>query len=180
MQSRALIAILVLSIGACSHGGGAGPDQEATHSTTGNAMTLASPAFADEGNIPDRYTCDGSNVSPPLEIGNIPAATVSLALLVVDPEAMSAPWDHWIVYDIEPRDTIPEGITDLGTTGTNSWGRTDYGGPCPDVGGHHYTFTVFALDTMLGLAPGATKSDVLDALDGHVLAQATLTGRYIR
>jgi Raf kinase inhibitor-like YbhB/YbcL family protein len=177
---RAAILVLVLSLAACSHGGATSSDQGSTQSTQQNAMELTSPAFADDGTIPDLYTCEGENISPPLEIHNVPADTVSLALLVVDPEAMSAPWDHWIVYDIEPVNTIPEGVESLGTTGTNSWGRTDYGGPCPDLGVHRYSFTVIALDTTLGLAPGASKSDVLAAADGHVLAEATLTGRYGR
>jgi Raf kinase inhibitor-like YbhB/YbcL family protein len=175
MQTRAMISILVLSLAACSHGGATGTDHEAA----GN-MELTSSAFVDGEAIPGQYTCDGSNISPPLDLHNVPSGTVSLTLVVVDPEAMSAPWDHWIVYDIEPREEIPEGVEDLGTVGTNSWGRTDYGGPCPDIGVHSYSFNVFALDATLDLAPGASKSDVLDALEGHVLAEATLTGRYGR
>jgi Raf kinase inhibitor-like YbhB/YbcL family protein len=169
------VVLLVLSLAACSNDGAAG---DTTTSTPQAAMVVTSPAFADGDLIPEQYTCNGDDTSPPLTLTNIPDGTVSLALLVIDPEAMSAPWDHWIVYDIAPRDTIPEGVQNLGTVGTNTWGRTDYGGPCPDLGVHPYTFTVLALDTELGLAPGATKDELLAAVDGHVLAQATLNGRY--
>jgi len=143
-------------------------------------MELTSPAFAHEATIPDRYTCDGSDISPPLQIDNIPTSTVSLALLVDDPDAPSGVWDHWVEFDIEPREIIPESARNLGTGGNNSWGRTGYGGPCPPSGIHRYFFTVYALDTELGLAQGATKGAVLDALEGHVLAEATLMGRYSR
>ncbi len=172
------VAIVVLLLAACSQDGADAPDGQTTSAPATGPMVLTSTAFADGDLIPEQYTCNGDDTSPPLALANVPDGTVSLALLVIDPEAMSAPWDHWIVYDIAPRDTIPEGVQDLGTVGTNTWGRTDYGGPCPDLGVHPYTFTVLALDTELGLAPGATKDELLAAVDGHVLAQATLNGRY--
>lgn len=97
-----------------------------------------------------------------------------------DPDAPAGVWDHWIVYDIPPGTPIPEAVESLGTPGRNSWGRTDYGGPCPPSGTHRYFFSVFALETSLGLAAGADKSEVLDAISGHVLAKATLMGHYSR
>ena len=97
-----------------------------------------------------------------------------------DPDAPGGVWDHWIAYDIPTGTEIPEAVASLGTAGTNSWGRTGYSGPCPPSGTHRYFFAVYALDTNLGLGSGADKAQVLDALSGHVLAEATLMGRYSR
>ncbi|MFP3881746.1 MAG: YbhB/YbcL family Raf kinase inhibitor-like protein [Actinomycetota bacterium] len=143
-------------------------------------MKLTSTAFEHEGVIPERYTCDGSDVSPPLTVEKAPEGAVTLALIMDDPDAPAGVWDHWIVYDIPPGTPIPEAVESLGTPGRNSWGRTDYGGPCPPSGTHRYFFSVFALETSLGLAAGADKSEVLDAISGHVLANATLMGHYSR
>ena len=90
-------------------------------------MRITSTAFEHEGDIPERYTCDGIDVSPPLSIDDIPTGTVSLALLVDDPDAPAGTWDHWVEYDIEPVAEIAEDVEALGTPGTNSWGRTGYG-----------------------------------------------------
>jgi hypothetical protein len=140
-------------------------------------MELTSSAFTDAGTIPDRYTCKGSDISPPLAIANVPTDTVSLALVMDDPDAPVGVWDHWVAFNIAPRETIPESVGNLGVGGNNSWGRTGYGGPCPPSGTHRYFFAIYALDTELDLAAGASKQEVLDALEGHLLAQATLVGR---
>jgi len=142
-------------------------------------MLLRSPVFANQGRIPPRYTCDGDDVSPPLEIVDLPAEAESLALVMDDPDAPAGVWDHWILYDLPPVEEIPEG-TDLGTPGTNSWGRLGYGGPCPPGGVHRYVFHVFALDRELGLPPGADKATVLAAAADHVLDEASLIGLYGR
>lgn len=143
-------------------------------------MELTSSAFRHETRIPSKYTCDGDDVSPPLEVADVPPGTEMLALVVDDPDAPSGTWDHWIAYDIPVGDAIPEGVAALGTAGRNSWGRSGYGGPCPPSGTHRYFFTVYALDTRLGLAAGASKAALLEAMEGHVLAEATLMGRYAR
>ncbi len=143
-------------------------------------MRLTSTAFEHEGDIPDQYTCDGADASPALTLHDIPAGTVSLVMVMDDPDAPVGTWDHWVAYDIPPSEEIPEAVASLGTSGTNSWGRTGYGGPCPPSGTHRYFFVVYALDAELGLEPGADKGTVLDALTGHVLAEATLMGRYGR
>lgn len=143
-------------------------------------MRLTSSAFPHEGEIPDHFTCDGADVSPALTLQNVPDSTVTLALVMDDPDAPAGVWDHWVAYDIPVIAEIPEGVTAMGTPGENSWGRTGYGGPCPPGGTHRYFFTVYALDTDLGLDAGATKVEVLDAISGHVLAEATLMGRYGR
>ena len=143
-------------------------------------MELTSSAFRHETRIPSKYTCDGDNVSPPLVVSEVPAGTETLALVVDDPDAPSGTWDHWIAYDIPVTDEISEGVTALGTGGRNSWGRSGYGGPCPPSGTHRYFFTVYALDAELGLEPGAKKQALLEAMEGHVIAEATLLGRYGR
>jgi Raf kinase inhibitor-like YbhB/YbcL family protein len=143
-------------------------------------MELTSDAFRHEARIPSKYTCDGDEVSPPLTVSGVPAGAATLALVVDDPDAPSGTWDHWVAYDIPVTDAIPEGVATLGTPGRNSWGRSGYGGPCPPSGSHRYFFTVYALDTALGLASGARKATLLEAMEGHVLAEATLLGRYSR
>jgi Raf kinase inhibitor-like YbhB/YbcL family protein len=180
MQARVVATILVLCLTACSQGGVSRPEFTAAPTSEENGMDLTSPAFADQTTIPDRYTCEGSDISPPLQVGNIPTDTVSMVLVMDDPDAPAGVWDHWVEYNIEPRESIPESVKNLGTPGNNSWGRAGYGGPCPPSGTHRYFFTVYALDTELGLASGADKAEVLEAIEGHVLAEATLIGRYSR
>lgn len=143
-------------------------------------MELSSPAFESGGIMPARYTCDGSDVSPPLRIDGIPPGTVGLVLVMDDPDAPHGPWDHWVNYDVPPVNEIPEGVGAMGTPGLNSWGRLGYGGPCPPTGVHRYVFRVLALDAPLPLPAGATKAEVLAAARGHVLDQAVLVGRYRR
>lgn len=180
MQTRVVAAILLFSLTACSHGGVGRPEHDPTQSIEENGMELTSSAFVHEADIPSRYTCDGSDVSPPLHLAGVPIGTVSLALVMDDPDAPAGVWDHWVEFDIDPRESIPEAVNGLGTAGNNSWGRTGYGGPCPPSGTHRYFFTVYALDTELGLPSGATKADVIAALEGHVIGEATLMGRYSR
>lgn len=143
-------------------------------------MQLSSPAFGEGEAIPARHSCDGRDFSPPLNIEDIPEGTAALALIMDDPDAAGT-WDHWVAYDIPVTATVPEGAASLGTPGRNSWRRTRYGGPCPPSGRtHRYFFRVYALDAPLGLGEGAAKGEVLQAMEGHVLAEATLMGRYSR
>lgn len=143
-------------------------------------MRITSSAFADGETIPTRYTCDGQDISPPLVITDAPPGTESLTLIVDDPDAPVGTWDHWVAFDIAPTVEIPEDVGQIGTAGTNSWGRTGFGGPCPPSGVHRYFFKLFALDVTLGLQEGADKAEVMAALEGHVLAEATMIGRYGR
>lgn len=170
----------MLSLSACSGSGVDRPEHTGPANTEGSGMDLVSSAFESSGRIPSKYTCDGAGVSPPLSITALPEGTVSLALVVDDPDAPRGTWDHWVAYDVPVTETIPEGVPELGTAGTNSWGRPGYGGPCPPSGSHRYFFTVYALDASLDLPPGATKSEVLEAIAGHVVAEATLIGLYSR
>lgn len=143
-------------------------------------MRLSSPAFAPSERIPARHTCDGAGLSPALALEDIPEGAVCLALIMDDPDAPAGTWDHWVAYDIPVTGTVPEGVGSLGTAGRNSWTKTGYGGPCPPSGVHRYFFRAYALDARLGLREGAGKKQVLEAMAGHVLAEATLMGRYAR
>ena len=143
-------------------------------------MRISSPAFEDEGDIPARFTCAGEDISPPLLLEDIPPEAVSLVLVMDDPDAPMGTWDHWVAYDIEPLAEVPAGIGSLGTAGTNSWGRTGYGGPCPPSGTHRYVFQLFALDRRIGWEEGADKTSVLEAIHEHVLAEASLLGFFSR
>ena len=151
------------------------------------SLTLQSRAFADGEPIPRRYTCDGEDVSPPLTWAEAPAEARSFALVVDDPDAPGGTWVHWIVFNL-PADasSLPEHAAESGgmpagvIEGTNSWGRPGYGGPCPPSGTHRYFFKLYALDAMLDLPTTATGPDVARTMEGHVLEQATLMGRYAR
>jgi Raf kinase inhibitor-like YbhB/YbcL family protein len=144
-------------------------------------MHVSSTSFAEGGAIPVRHTCDGIDVSPPLTVTEIPSGTRSLVLIMDDPDAPSGTWDHWVAFDVPVTSEIAEGIDALGTPGLNSWGLTGYRGPCcPHGQTHRYVTRLYALDGNLGLARGATKGTVLGAMAGHVVADATLMGRYSR
>jgi Raf kinase inhibitor-like YbhB/YbcL family protein len=152
-------------------------------------LKVTSPAFQDEGMIPRTYTCDGEDISPPLEIGGVPLGTKSLALINDDPDAPGGTWVHWVMYNI-PADTkkLPEQaprkakLPNGAFHGKTSWGgrKLGYGGPCPPSGIHRYFFKVYALDTVLDLKPGASKDELLSAMKGHILAEGQLMGRYQR
>ena len=143
-------------------------------------MQLTSPAFRDGTEIPTKYTCEGLDISPPLEWSEIPPRTKSFALIVDDPDAPEENWVHWLVVDIPPeRHTLHENIGKLaqGHIGLNDRHRAGWGGPCPPSGRHHYQFKLYALDRMLDLAR-PTRQEVERAMEGHVLAEATLVGTY--
>lgn len=150
-------------------------------------MHLTSSAFAHQGEIPARYTCDGDDISPPLAWSGVPAGAKSLALIVDDPDAPDprAPkmtWVHWVLYNLPPGDGgLSEGVRALpaGTLeGLNDWRRPGYGGPCPPVGRHRYFHKLYALDTVLPDLHRPSKAQLEQAMHGHVLAQAELVGTY--
>ncbi len=152
-------------------------------------LTIRSPAFPHEGEIPIRYTCDGEDLAPPLEWHGVPAGTRSLVLIVDDPDAPdpAAPqrvWVHWLLYDLPPDSTgLPEGGEPLppGTReGLNDWKRTGYGGPCPPIGRHRYFFKLYALDTVLPDLGTPEKPELERAMRGYVLDEAVLMGTYQR
>lgn len=153
----------------------------------GVSMQLTSPAFKEGEMIPKKYTCDGADVSPPLRWTSMPPGTQSLALICDDPDAPMGTWVHWVYYDIPggtegmPEKVDPqENPASGGIQGTNDFRRIGYGGPCPPGGTHRYFFKLYALDRMLKLAPGATKQQLLKAMENHILGEARLMGKYRR
>ncbi len=152
------------------------------------AFSLASPAFRSGGLIPIRHTCDGADLSPPLRWSDPPEGTKSFALVVDDPDAPTRTWVHWVLYNVpasvrELTEHAPAGgkVPSIGTQGVNDFGEVGYGGPCPPRGpAHRYFFKLYALDIEATLPARQTKSDLLEAIDGHILAQAELTGRFQR
>ena len=144
-------------------------------------MKITSPAFQEGGNIPSKFSCDGANTSPPLQIADIPSEAKSLVLIVDDPDAPSGLFTHWPVWNISTQtSTIAEGSTPKGVQGTNDFGKSGYGGPCPPSGTHRYYFKIFALDRELDLPFGAKRGQLDAAMKGHVIAQGELMGRYSR
>ena len=150
--------------------------------TTAVSMQLTSSAFAQNQAIPSRYTCDGDNESPPLSIVDPPVGTKSFAMILHDPDAPVGDFLHWLIWNIPPHTKdIPAGSVPPGAVeGRNAAGKIGYTGPCPPSGVHHYHFDVTALDTTLDLPATAMRNDLLKAMDGHTLGQATLIGLYQR
>jgi len=150
-------------------------------------LRISSPAFTDGGEIPASFTCEGRDLSPELLFEGVPEGTQSLALIVDDPDAPdpAAPkmtWVHWVLFDLPPDTSkLPEGVTALpgGTKeGLNDWKRTGYGGPCPPIGRHRYFFKLYALDAKLSHLEQPTKAKLLQAMEGHILADAQIIGTY--
>ncbi len=151
-------------------------------------IALTSTAFQEGQPIPVRYTADGEDVSPPLTWTDVPSGTQSLALICEDPDAPRGTWTHWVLFnllpsaqaleeEVPPQETLPDGSIQ----GTNDFKRLGYGGPSPPPGQpHRYFFKLFALDTTLRLSPGASRQQVLAALQGHILAEGQLMGTYGR
>ncbi|CAM2888603.1 phosphatidylethanolamine-binding protein [Legionella steigerwaltii] len=169
MKKYSLLLLLALSFFHCS--------------SFANTFTIESSSFKMNSMIPDQYTCNGLDQSPPLSWYNIPPNTQSLALVVDDPDATGGTWTHWIVIDIPPTTKelgaggpIPPGAANA----KNSWGGLGYRGPCPPpLGGvHTYHFKLYALDTVLNLGDGTTRDIVLDKMTGHVIGTAELVGLY--
>ncbi len=145
-----------------------------------STISVSSTAFRSGENIPPQFTCKGANMSPPLEFHGIPAAAKRLALVVDDPDAPTGLFTHWLVWNIAPsaaqiaQKAVPPGAVQ----GTNDFGKSGYGGPCPPSGTHRYFLRVLALDRMLDLKRGAKRADFDKAIAGHVLARGELMGRF--
>ena len=140
-------------------------------------LAVTSEAFKNKNTIPRKYTCEGEDINPPLNIGGIPEGSKSLALIVEDPDAPSGTWLHWIVWNIPVTRHIHENEIP-GTQGSNDFGRNTYGGPCPPSGTHRYFFKVYALDDFLDFSEGAQRNDIEDAMRDHVLAFGEIEGKY--
>lgn len=145
-------------------------------------MKITSSVFENNGKIPRKYTCQGEDVNPPLEFFDMPKGTKSLALIVDDPDAPMGTWVHWVVWNIKPEtreikeDEVPEGAKQ----GLNDFRKHEYGGPCPPSGTHRYFFKLYALDTTLNISENSKKSDLENAMKGHILEKAEIVGLYAK
>ena len=147
----------------------------------GATIKITSSAFHEGGSIPSKFTCDGSDTSPPMQLSGIPSEAKSLVLIADDPDAPGGLFTHWLVWNIPPQTSmIAEGAAPKGVQGANDFGKSGYRGPCPPPGTHRYSFKIFALDRELELHTGAKRSQVDAAMKGHVIAQGELVGRYAR
>lgn len=179
-----LISVLLLFLNSCK-----GEKQsEFTEEGGGKmAITVTSPAFEEAGMIPARYTSDGQDVSPPLKWEGLPEGTKSAALISDDPDAPMKTWVHWVMWNIpaEVKD-LPENVPpdaelpDGSKQGITDFNRHGYGGPSPPSGTHRYYFKIYALDCKLELPSTSQKEDLLKAMEGHILAEGQLMGRYKR
>jgi len=152
------------------------------------SFSLSSAAFTDGTRIPEQYTCDGKDISPPLSWNNAPEGTESFALICDDPDAPMGTWDHWVIFNI-PADSkglseaIPtdDSLTDGSKHGLNTWKKTGYGGPCPPPGNpHRYFFKLYALDTMLPLTSDVNKRSLENTMQDHIIEEAELMGTFSR
>ena len=150
-------------------------------------MRLTSPVFRHDGDIPSKYTCDGDDVSPPIEWSDVPSDARTLALICDDPDAPKKDFSHWVLFNIPTTaGALPEHVAakqelpDGSRQGKNDFGKVGYGGPCPPSGTHRYRFTLYAVDTDLGVPASSSRKDVEAALKEHVLETAQLTGAYTR
>ena len=195
MRQSGLLVVLLLLAACGAPAQQAGPSPSVANGSGAVATAVSAPfetlgvtstAFNDGAGIPRKYTCAADNVSPPLAWSGMPAGAKSLALIADDPDAPGGTWTHWVLFNlpatstglaegIKPQDS-PEGAIQA----TTSFRKVGYGGPCPPSGTHRYYFRLYALDTTLSLAATATAADVRTAMQGHVLAEGALMGRYSR
>lgn len=147
------------------------------------SLILKSAAFSAGNDIPQKYSCDGEDISPPLAWSNTPEGTQSFALIFDDPDAPNGTWDHWLIYN------LPGSLSSLSENaslpakaglGQNSWKKREYGGPCPPSGTHRYFFKLYALDTMLNFDSPPDKQTLLKAMEGHIWGEAELMGTFTR
>ncbi|HSE83380.1 MAG TPA: YbhB/YbcL family Raf kinase inhibitor-like protein [Thermodesulfobacteriota bacterium] len=184
-KSCILVTVLFLLLLFLSHSYA----QSKSETTGGKNMGIkvTSTAFEDGGMIPKKYTCDGQDISPPLSWDSVPDRTKSIALISSDPDAPRGTWTHWVIYNIPPDARgLPENVPTQKTLqngakqGINDFRKIGYGGPCPPGGTHRYYFNVYALDTEIDLDAGASEEELFKAMEGHILAEGELMGKYKR
>ena len=176
------IALLILLLIAC------GDNKKNIERDKTMSLSISSSAFSEGERIPDKYTCEGEDISPPLSWSNIHEGTQSFALISDDTDTAGGTWDHWVIYNMpadaeELPEAVPtaESLPDGSKQGVNSWGRTGYGGPCPPHGNPlHYFFKLYALDITLILPADESKSSIEAAMEGHILENASPMGTYSR
>jgi Raf kinase inhibitor-like YbhB/YbcL family protein len=179
------VGLLALVLVSCKDGEN---DMARTTTPTERAQVqVTSPAFKEGGMIPQQYTCEGEDISPPLRWGAVPEGTESLAVIMEDPDAPWGTFVHWVVYDLPPElqglpENLPRDKTFAvgGVQGVNNSSELGYKGPCPPSGTHRYFFRLYALDAKTDLPAGETKNRLLKAMEGHILAQGQLMGKYKR
>ena len=143
-------------------------------------MKITSTAFQKDSSIPEKYTCEGENISPPLSFSDVPPEAKSMVLMIEDPDAPAKPWVHWLVFNIPPHtksfeeNSIPEGAIE-GLCNGNTFG---YEGPCPPESEHRYFFKLYALDKVLKIPNESNRTAVLKEMEGHIISQAQLIGKY--
>lgn len=154
-------------------------------SSAAQALSISSPAFADGDNLPEKYSCNGEDISPPIVISDAPVGTQSFVLIMDDPDAPNGTWLHWVLYNVpanvttisEQASTKP--VWEDGTMqGRNDWSDAKYGGACPPDGTHRYFFKIYALDKVLDLKKKASLNKVRKAMKGHILAEAKMMAKY--
>jgi Raf kinase inhibitor-like YbhB/YbcL family protein len=192
MRRRSLVVVVVLlslALMSCAKRSEPAAQLSGTNSAKqdNSEIKLTSTAFKEGEPIPRAYTCDGINISPPLEWSGVPKAARTLAIVADDPDAPGGTWVHWVLYNLLAEniglvENLP--VTDKlaagGFQGTNDFQKLGYGGPCPPSGTHHYYFRIYALDSELPLKAGATKAELLKAIEGHIVMQGQLMGTYRR
>jgi Raf kinase inhibitor-like YbhB/YbcL family protein len=189
---KSIAVIISLALWFLLFPGCAGRQQQAAQPTSTPKedkaeIKMTSVAFKEGQSIPAPYTCDGVNISPPLEWSGVPKTSMTVAIIVDDPDAPAGTWVHWVLYNL-PADNIgvvenvpvSESLKAGGSQGKNDFGKFGYGGPCPPSGTHRYFFKIYALDGELPLKPGATKAEVMKAMEGHIVLQGQLIGTYRR
>jgi hypothetical protein len=182
-MSLQLLYSLFLTILVCS-----GQSKNQTSKIKGGGkMEIKSSAFKEGTTIPGKYTCDNIDISPPLEWSQVPDGTKRFALICDDPDAPVGTWVHWVLFNLPGNilklsENVPkiEVLKNGARQGKNDFGKIGYGGPCPPGGIHRYYFKIYALDKELDSKPGITKKELLKAMEGHILAEGQLMGKYKR
>jgi Raf kinase inhibitor-like YbhB/YbcL family protein len=181
------VALLLMSLACAPRIQPAVTSANDTPSPGKTEFKLISNAFKEGEAIPRQYTCDGVNVSPPLEWSGVPRTAKTIAIIADDPDAPSGTWVHWVLYNLPAEviglvENLPasENVRAGGFQGKSDFGKIGYGGPCPPTGSHRYFFKIYAVDSELTLKAGATKAEVEKALEGHIVGQTQLMGTYAR
>lgn len=145
-------------------------------------LSISSPDFTENGNLPQKYTCDGLDVNPPLIFENVPHDTRSLTLIVEDPDSPGKTWLHWVVFNIDPTTNFvnANSVPSRGVQSLTDFGKSKYGGPCPQNGIHKYKFKLFALDTVLDLTEDVTLEEIMNSMNEHIIDKAEISALYTR